>query len=239
MVVSKPYILGIPPFSKESGSLIDIQKNKLLNMDAFLKMFTTQLEHQDPMNPMESYELASQLAQFSTVEQLIKANEYLNYGAQYLSSINNIESMEFLEKQVKGYTDLITVKNGKPPDLVFTMKDKGIVTIRIYDESGRLVRSIEKGQLEKGDYPVGWDGLDNQGRQVPDGDYTIEIEVINERNQKEIIYPKVEGTVNGIKFIRGLSYLILDEEKDIKMPAGYVTEIYKESTKNDKTNREV
>ncbi|NLI31304.1 MAG: hypothetical protein GX422_00780, partial [Deltaproteobacteria bacterium] len=38
--------------------------SKTLDMDAFLTMFTTQLKYQDPTNPLESYELSAQLAQF-------------------------------------------------------------------------------------------------------------------------------------------------------------------------------
>ena len=44
-----------------------------LNMNSFLTMFLAQLQNQDPTNPMQSYELASQLAQFTTVQQLSQA----------------------------------------------------------------------------------------------------------------------------------------------------------------------
>jgi len=229
MLVDKPYILGIPPFeNQQNKTLIDLQKNKVMDLNAFLTMFTTQLEHQDPLNPMESYELAAQLAQFSTVEQLIKANKYLEEGAQYLYSINNLEAVGLIGKSVKGFTDLITVKNGVPRNLNFTLESKGLVTINIYDQSGKLIRSIDKGELDKGSHPVDWDGLDNQGNKVPDGDYRIEIEVVNEKGQKEVIYPDAEGKVISLKFINGLPYLVLDDDEGLKMPAGFVLQIWNE-----------
>lgn len=228
MFVGEPYIIGIPPFALKNGTLLDFQRNKMLDLNAFLTMFTTQLEHQDPLNPMQSYELAAQLAQFSTVEQLIRANNYLEEGAKYLSSINNLETVSLLDKFLKGFTDIITVKDGTPKDLNFTLEVGGIVTVNIYDSSGRLVRSIDKGRLDKGTYSIGWDGMDNHGNKVPDGDYRVEIEVINERGQRDVIYPDAEGEAIGLKFIGGIPYLILDSDEGIKMPAGYIVQIWNE-----------
>ncbi len=225
MLIGEPYILGVPPFTATDTTLLSTQANKSLDLDAFLKMFTTQLEHQDPLNPMESYELAAQLAQFSTVEQLMKANTYLKEGAAYLSSINNLEVIGLINKSVKGYTDLITVQDGIPVDLNFTLSERGLVTIYIYDESGRLVQSIDKGQLDAGTYPVGWDGCNMLGNKVSDGNYHIEIKVVNVKGQQQTIYPDAEGTVESVKFINGLPYLVLGD-KGIVMPAGYITQVW-------------
>ncbi len=226
MKLGDVYILGSPPFADDQ-QLFNLSKTDM-DMDAFLRMFTTQLEYQDPMNPMESYELAAQLAQFSTVEQLTKANKYLEHNAKYLSSINNAEAIHLLQKYISGFTDLITVKDGHPTELNFTLEDEGIVTINIYDESGRLVRSIERGKLTPGSYPVNWDGKDNFGNQVKDGDYRIEIEVLTVSGRREVIYPDAEGNVQGVKFIAGLPYLILDTETGLKMPMGFIIQILEE-----------
>ena len=233
MKLGEPYIIGALPFENDQ-QLIDTKKSDLMNMDAFLKMFTTQLEHQDPMNPMESYELAAQLAQFSTVEQLTKANKFLKHGVEYLSSINNAEAIHLLKKHLSGFTDLITVKNGKPTNLSFSLQEEGTVTINIYDKSGMLVRSIERGKLTPGSYKVNWDGKDNFGNVVPDGDYRIEIELLTLTGNKEIIYPDAEGVAQGIKFIDGLPYLILDKDTGLKMPIGFIVTILE---KNDPSSQ--
>jgi flagellar basal-body rod modification protein FlgD len=63
--------------------------NNLTDMNSFLRMFLTQLQYQDPTNPLESYELASQLAQFSTVERLNAVNSSIQQLEGYTMSVNN------------------------------------------------------------------------------------------------------------------------------------------------------
>ncbi|MCX7822662.1 MAG: flagellar hook assembly protein FlgD [Syntrophobacterales bacterium] len=226
MPVSAPYILGVPPFLAQDKTLIDLQKNKALDLEAFLKMFTTQLQHQDPMNPLKSHELAAQLAQFSTVEQLIRANQYLEEGAKYLFSINNLETVELIDKYVKGFTDVIVVKDGAPKDLNFTLDTGGVVTVNIYDQSGKLIRVLDKGKVDRGSHAIGWDGLDNQGRRVPDGDYRVEVVVVTESGRRQVIYPDAKGKATSLRFVNGLPYLVLDNDEGLKMPAGYVIQIW-------------
>ncbi|SFM47643.1 flagellar hook assembly protein FlgD [Thermodesulforhabdus norvegica] len=233
MSVSENYILGIPPFSSET--LLDTGKTDLLEMDAFLRMFTTQLEYQDPLNPMQSYELASQLAQFSTVEQLTRANEYLDYASKYLSSINNAQALALVDRDVSGNTDVITVTGGVPVSLSYTLEEPGMVTINIYDLNGKMVRSIEVGSLEAGTYEIDWDGKDYYGNQVEDGDYKVEVQLVTQTGETKTVYPDVEGNVAGMKFLSGLPYLILDRETGLKMPFGFVEEIYSRESNSEES----
>ena len=51
----------------------------VLDKDAFLKMLLTQLQNQDPLNPMDNTEFSAQMAQFSTLEQMSNMNDQLSY----------------------------------------------------------------------------------------------------------------------------------------------------------------
>ncbi len=54
-----------------------ISKTSELDKNAFLRLFTTQLKNQDPLNPMDSADFTAQLAQFSSLEQLFQVNTQL------------------------------------------------------------------------------------------------------------------------------------------------------------------
>ncbi|MBW1976322.1 MAG: hypothetical protein JRI45_12335 [Deltaproteobacteria bacterium] len=235
MKLGEPYIVGA--FPEENQQTTDIQQVQLLKGDAFLKLFTTQLKHQDPMNPMEPYELASQLAQFSTVELLTKGNKYLEKGAQFLSSVNNLEAVNLLGFHIQGYTDLITVKDGHPVDLNFTLEDQGAVTINIYNEKGMMVKSIERGMLTPGEYELNWDGTDMYGKHVPDGDYKVEIRVQLPSGHEEVIYPKAEGQAGAIKFVSGLPYLVLNDKTGLKAPIGFIVQIDQQEKNSSETEQ--
>jgi flagellar basal-body rod modification protein FlgD len=74
--------MPINTVSASSGPAASTQaaagKNAELGKDQFLKLFVAQLQHQDPMNPMQDQDFMGQMASFSTLEQvtnMAKASE--------------------------------------------------------------------------------------------------------------------------------------------------------------------
>ncbi|MBF0559547.1 MAG: flagellar biosynthesis protein FlgD [Nitrospirae bacterium] len=70
------------------------------NMTDFLSLFTTQLKYQDPMNPMDASNFSSQLAQFTSVEQLTNLNTNMKALSAYSNSLNNLTSTSLIGKSV-------------------------------------------------------------------------------------------------------------------------------------------
>lgn len=82
-----------------------------LGKDEFLKLFTYQLQYQDPLNPLDSTEFTSQLAQFTSLEQLYNMNEKFQKLLSFQDSLNNGIATNLIGKRVKledGTSGLIT-----------------------------------------------------------------------------------------------------------------------------------
>lgn len=91
--------------------------NSSLDKDAFLKLLTTQMQYQDPLEPTNNTEYMAQLAQFSTVEELqnlsdsFSNSQAMNLTGQYV--ILNVPDAKGNITQVSGLVDYVTLKDGK------------------------------------------------------------------------------------------------------------------------------
>lgn len=100
-----------------SSNKTDSSPGSSLDKDAFLKLLVTQMQYQDPLEPTSNTEYMSQLAQFSSVEQLqnlgsiFSSNQALNLTGQYV--ILNVPDSSGNTKQVSGLVDYVTVSDGK------------------------------------------------------------------------------------------------------------------------------
>ena len=112
---TKPGSSALNPLTAE-----DANKNQL-GKDAFLKLLTTQLQHQDPLNPMEDSEFMGQMAQFSTLEQITNmatANtamaDYLTFSKSVSLIGRTVTYTDAEEQTHTGKVDRVTTTDGKP-----------------------------------------------------------------------------------------------------------------------------
>jgi len=146
-----------------------------LSANSFLTMFLAQLQNQDPTNPMQSYELASQLAQFTTVEQLSQVTTQLNDVLQYCADMNNGDIAALVGKNVTAQTSSITVASGTPTSLSYTLSSPATVSYTITDSSGNTVYTGSIGSQNAGTYSIPWNGTESNGTTAPNGTYTCTV----------------------------------------------------------------
>ncbi len=89
-----------------------------LDKDAFLKLLITQLQYQDPLNPVEDKEFVGQMAQFSALEQMQNLNKTTAKGQAFAMIGRIVEGLKFNEKngeydEIVGKVDSVKVKNGE------------------------------------------------------------------------------------------------------------------------------
>jgi flagellar basal-body rod modification protein FlgD len=189
--------------------------NSSLGKDDFLKLLVSQLKNQDPMNPMQGTEFASQLAQFSSVEQLQNLNATLTQSVQanqiMTQSIGNSLAATLIGKDVKATGSTFTTTGTGPVHLGYTLPagiDKAVV--RIYDASGGLVRTLQGTGTASGDNTFTWDGANDQGTQVPGGKYTFKVEALDAKGAPVTASPFMEGTIGGVRFKSDGAYFVID-----------------------------
>jgi flagellar basal-body rod modification protein FlgD len=150
----------------------DQQKNDK-NYDTFLKMMTTQIKNQDPLNPMSADQLAVQLATFSGVEQQTKTNDLLAQllGQSALTGMGQMVGWVGKEARIAApaYFDGSTPVTLSPNPAQAATKAVLVVT----DQSGAEVSRTE---LPLGTNEYAWQGRDAQGNILPKGVYKLSLE---------------------------------------------------------------
>ena len=194
----------------QSSSDVYVPDNKTsLGKDDFLKLFVAQLQNQDPLSPMESTEFTSQLAQFSSLEQLTNMNQNLDYLLMYQASMNNAEAINFIGSTVKASGSSIGVKDGASDQIQFDLAaDAAEVNVFIYDSSDNLVKTIHCGTLDDGEQSIPWDGANEDGSPVPDGTYTFEVSAKDANGETIVASPYMTVEVTGATFKDGNAYLL-------------------------------
>jgi flagellar basal-body rod modification protein FlgD len=103
---------GIASTYSTSGSSAATAPKKELGKEDFLQLFTTQLRAQNPLKPMDSTEFTSQMAQFSSLEQLTNINTNLNNLLLFQNSLQNVSATGMIGKRVALANDEIHTVTG-------------------------------------------------------------------------------------------------------------------------------
>lgn len=213
------------------------QQNAIMGKEDFLKLLVTQLKYQDPLSPMSGTEFASQLAQFSSLEQLTNLNQSvkLSIEGNYIlaQSINNTLTATLIGKRVK-LAGATIVKNGQDNvQLGYTLPESASsIKVNIKDENGNIVKTFDSPPSKTGDSKLLWDFTDNNGNKLPDGTYTFEVVAKNSSGDDMTVTLFKWGKIDGIRFsekgttlvVDGNEYFlsdimeILDNEPDNKNP---------------------
>jgi len=198
-----------------STSLSSTSSNKsVLGKDDFMKLMMEQLQHQDPLNPMDDSQFSAQLAQFSSLEQLQNLNDQMSQSidANYLltQSINNTLTSTLIGKDVKLSGENLTNNGQNNVNMGYNITGSpASVNVNIYDENGALVRTIENAPSNSGDNKLSWDFTDNDGNRLPEGNYTFEVDAKDSSGESLDTSLFKYGTIGGVKFTENGTVLLV------------------------------
>lgn len=196
-------------------NLIQDAPSSVMGKDDFLNMLITQLKYQDPLDPMDGSQFAAQLAQFSSLEQLTNINDTLNYSIDanyYLTqSINNTLAATLIGRDVKLLRNDFQYSGQEQQTIGYNLTSNAVnVTVKIYNEGGALVKTIEDAPGASGENKLNWDFTDNDGNSVPEGKYTFEVEAIDGNDLTVSAEKFVLGPIEGVKFTSDGTVLVVN-----------------------------
>lgn len=109
-------------FKDEDKKKVSDEKKNDLDKDAFLRLLTTQLANQDPLNPMEDKEFIAQLAQFSSLEQMQNLNKAVGnlndelFNSLEVMNLNQIQADVLILKELSNMRKAMETYFGIDPD---------------------------------------------------------------------------------------------------------------------------
>ena len=161
--------LGLTPAGQADNAKKD---NGRLGQEDFMKLMITQLQNQDPFEPMENGEFLGQIAQFGTVSGIEQLQQSFKDFAQSIQSGQALQAASLVDRAVVVPADTITLDpefgQWGSVNLPASATD---VTISVHDQSGALVRRIPLGPQSAGSVEFTWDGLTESGELARPGTY--------------------------------------------------------------------
>jgi flagellar basal-body rod modification protein FlgD len=166
------------------------------NFQTFLQLLTTQLQNQNPLDPLDTNQFTAQLVQFAQVEQQLKSNDELSTLVSLQQTAQNTQALQFVGETVgiKGATAALS--NGKATWNLDVPKD-ATGTITIASATGQQVFTGNY-SMTAGAQPFTWDGKDNSGLQWPDGNYSISVTAQDANGTPVSVPTEVQGTVDSV-----------------------------------------
>jgi flagellar basal-body rod modification protein FlgD len=185
-------------------------QNKELDRDAFLQLLVAQMQYQDPTEPTDNTQFVAQLAQYSSLEQLVAVNDNLESNGTLNQTTNNSLVASYIGKDVSVLGNSLAMTDGEAATGGMNLSSTRNVSIRIMDSMSNHVQTIELGTKEVGTHYFEWDGKNSDGGQAADGTYYFEIVSAETGDKIEDGVPLMRGFVEQVRFIDKGAYIVVD-----------------------------
>ena len=179
------------------------------NFQTFLTLLTTQLQHQNPLDPLDTNQFTQQLVQFAGVEQQLKTNDALSQLVTLQQTTQATQALGFVGKTalVDGTTATMTKSTAT---WHLNVPTDATVDITVANSSGQTVFTGKYTAGAGTDVPFTWNGHGNDGTQWPDGKYTISATGKDVANNNVGIAAQVQGVVSSVDLTQSPPLLTID-----------------------------
>ncbi|GLQ99941.1 flagellar hook assembly protein FlgD [Dyella mobilis] len=192
--------LSTSGLSLTGSTVTSTPSGSIMSQSDFLQLLTTQLQNQDPTQPMDNSQMAAELAQFAT----LSSTQDIDTNLQTLSS--NVSS-GMQTSQVLGAANLVGKQvlvpsttleySGSTASGAVNVTTPGDVVVTIKDSNGNTVNSYDLGNQQVGLSQFSWNGQDSNGNTVANGTYSISA---NSGGSSASLTTYAAGSVTGVGY---------------------------------------
>jgi flagellar basal-body rod modification protein FlgD len=191
------------------------------NFDMFLMMLTTQLQNQNPLDPLDANKFTEQLVQYSSVEQQIAMNQSLDQLKSIVIAQNAASLVSYVGAEVTAQGNAAALKDGKAKWMFSTGTQAKTMQVEIRNEAGAIVATRTITPTDK-DHTFEWDGKANDGSTLPPGTYRVTVTAKDAQGADVPVTTKVSGIVKEIDFSTPEPTLMVN---GMKIPASAILSV--------------
>jgi len=202
-------MLGVQTVSSQSTATGSATRTQSMGRDEFLTLLVAQLKNQDPLSPMDSMEFTTQLAQFSSLEQLYNVNASVRELSAYQQGMYNAQAVSLIGKQVVAAGGNRFVLAGDSAEISYELlADAQDVSVSIFDEAGRLMTVLSPGSQNQGVQTAAWNAGD-----AAFGVYSFRVSAMDAQGGIVAARNMMTGPVTGIDFSGDAIWLTVNGEQ--------------------------
>lgn len=213
-----------PQMGVQNGGVVTNPNAELTN-DQFMQLLLTELQYQDPTEPMDSDKILTQTSQLATLESADKINNSMASVVESMEKQQSMGALSAIGKMASVGSDAIEYYQGYPSQFeVYFPEEISDGTLSIMDLNGKTVKTIDLDSLEgeQGVLAFEWDGKNSAGEQMESGYYRVQANYKNKDGEAVEtsfgVYP-----VESVRFDQGEAYMKLGSSY---VPMDYIAEFY-------------
>jgi flagellar basal-body rod modification protein FlgD len=193
------------------------------NFETFLTLLTTQLQHQNPLEPLDTNQFTQQLVSFAGVEQQLRTNDNLESLVKLSKIAHNVTALSFVGMNVTAEGATTELRDGLAVWYLSSPKPVQ-ATISIQDANGSTVFTETK-TLDAAIQPYQWNGRTSTGSIAPPGAYKIVVSAKDANGQTVAIDTNFSGIVDQVDvsgdeplLLIGATLITLDQVRSVQRP---------------------
>ena len=179
------------------------------NFQSFLTLLTTQLQNQNPLDPLDTNQFTQQLVEFAGVQQQLNTNDSLATLVSLQQTAQSTQALGFVGKTavVNGSTAALT--NGTAT-WELSVPSASDVNITIASSTGQTVFSGTYSVAAGSNQPFTWNGQGNDGTKWPAGNYTMTATAKDSSNNSVAVTTQIQGVVSSVDLTKSPPLLTID-----------------------------